>query len=166
MCKSVHKLVETKYNSLVLRPHLRREGLEHYRLCFLQCDWWTKNSPQKANNVNEAQGICQTSPDPLLSGYLTNYIIASPWNHLSFFGSYHQSSKQAYTHMHNAVLLVWGLLGPNVITKLPQAQEFRDLSGHIQDYVTLPFLSHSWQSLRSHQEPTDCARAGERQWWL
>ena len=39
----------------------------HYRLCFLQCDWQRDISLQKAINVNEAQGIGQTSPDPLLS---------------------------------------------------------------------------------------------------
>ena len=45
---------------------------------------------------------------------------------------------------------------------LLQAQELGVLSRHTQDYVTLPFLSHSSQSLRSHQEPMDCASAGER----
>ena len=43
----------------------------NYRLCFLQCDLQMENSPQKAINVNvnEAQGIGRTSPDPLLSGW-------------------------------------------------------------------------------------------------
>ena len=39
----------------------------NHRLCFLQCDWQTENSLQKVINVNEARGIDQMSPDPLLS---------------------------------------------------------------------------------------------------
>ena len=39
----------------------------HYRLCFLQCDWWREISLQKVINVNEARGISQISPDPFLS---------------------------------------------------------------------------------------------------
>ena len=34
----------------------------------LQCDWQLENSPQKATSANEAQGISQMSPDPLLLG--------------------------------------------------------------------------------------------------
>ena len=40
----------------------------NYGLCFLHWDWQLENSPQKAININEAQRIGQTSPDPLLSG--------------------------------------------------------------------------------------------------
>ena len=40
----------------------------HYRLCFLQCDWWREISLQKVININEAGGISQLSPDPLLLG--------------------------------------------------------------------------------------------------
>ena len=38
----------------------------HYRLCFLQCDWWREISlDQKVININEAQGITWMSPNPL-----------------------------------------------------------------------------------------------------
>ena len=34
---------------------------------FLECDLQKENSPQRVNNINEAQGISEMSPDPLLS---------------------------------------------------------------------------------------------------
>ena len=42
----------------------------HHRLWFLQHDWRLQNCPSKAINVNEARGIGQMSPDPILSGGL------------------------------------------------------------------------------------------------
>ena len=47
-----------------------------YRLCFLQCDWQTENSPQKAIKVNEGRGIGRMLPDALLSG--TRLLVPRP----------------------------------------------------------------------------------------
>ena len=57
----------------------------NHKLCYLQCDWWLENSPQKAAiNVNEARRIRWRSPDPLLVGGVWTWNYTFSWYNKSW----------------------------------------------------------------------------------